>query len=121
MNRGDDYDIEALQIDPMDTTLVPARPGKRRGDHKGRRYFVKVPWSWVEKLEGASGQTYRLALNILFQHFRERGAAVILSNKRAEMPRQSKLRALQDLEARGLVTVTWRERRSPIVHVLTGG
>jgi hypothetical protein len=119
MSEPDDFDIAGLTIDPADPTLVPAR-GARVSDHKARRYFVKIPWAWVQKLEGAPGQTYRLALHILFSHFRERGASIILSNKSAGMSRQSKQRALQDLEARGLVIVQWRERRSPIVHVLAG-
>jgi hypothetical protein len=115
----EDFDLKELTIDPADTTLVPAR-GARCGHPKAERYFVKVPWTWVQKLEGAPGQAYRLALHILFLHFRERGASITVSNKRVGMSRQSKHRALQDLEARGLVAVTWRERRSPIVHVLIG-
>jgi hypothetical protein len=113
------FDLEALKIDPTDPTLVPARAG-RSGGYKAQRYFVKVPWVWVQKLEGASGQTYRLALHILFLHFRARGGSLALSSKGAGLPRQSKHRALQDLESRGLVAVEWRQRRSPIVQVLVG-
>jgi hypothetical protein len=114
---SDDFDLADFTIDPNDPQLVPARM-VRLGDHKARRYFVKVPWSWVQKLDGAGGQVYRLALHILFQHFRERGASISLTNKRAGMPRQTKFDCLRDLEARGLITVTWRgERRAPVVRV----
>jgi hypothetical protein len=110
----DDFDLDTLKINPNDPILMPTRRG---GDHKARRYFVKVPWAWVLKLDGASGQVYRLALHILFQHFRERGGSITLTNTRAGMPRQSKFRCLRDLEERGLVTVTWRERRAPLIQV----
>ena len=119
MNRSG-FEIDALQIDPTDLTLMPAR-GRGRG--RGGDYFVKVPLAWVQKLDGAPGQTYRLALHILFLHFRERGAAIILANRTIEregIPRQSKRRALRDLERRGLVEVDWRPKKSPIVRVLAG-
>lgn len=119
MSQPDDFDIAGLTIDPADPTLVPAR-GARVGDHKARRYFVKVPLIWVERLEGACGRTYRLALRILFLHFRERGGSIVLSNKRAGMPGQSKCDALRDLQERGLVIVQWRGRRAPMVEALIG-
>jgi hypothetical protein len=99
---------------------VPARgPGLRRA--RKPRYFVKVPWAWVVKLDGASGQTYRLALNLLFLHWKGRGASITLANRTVELdgiPGQSKRRALRDLEHRSLVAVDWRPKRSPIVRVL---
>jgi hypothetical protein len=123
MNRSDDFEIGALQIDPTDPTLVPARGRARADDHKARRYFIKVPLIWAQRLTGAPGQTYALALHILFLHFRERGAAITLANraiKRDGIPSQSKRRALRDLERRGLVSVDWRSKRSPIVKALIG-
>ena len=114
-------DLEAIRINPTDPTLVPVRASRRRG--RKLRYFVKVPWDWVEKLDGAAGQTYRLALNLLFLHWQGRGAAVTLSNRTVErdgIPGQSKRRAVCDLEGRGLVVVNWRSKRSPIVRVLAG-
>jgi hypothetical protein len=117
----DDFNIAGLTIDPTDTTLVPARAPGRRSDHKARRYFVKVPWAWVQKLEGASGQACLLALRILVWHFRERGASIELSNKRAEMPSSSKRDALRDLERRGLVAVQWRGKRAPVIKPLMAG
>jgi hypothetical protein len=115
----DDFDIAGLTINPNDPTLVPARASRAAG-HKANRYFVKVPLAWIEKLEGACGRTYFLALRILFLHFRERGGSIVLSNRRAGMPRQSKHHALRDLEGRGLIAVQWRGRRAPTVEVLIG-
>jgi hypothetical protein len=94
---------------------VPEKIRKRRG------HFVKVPMAWVEKLEGAHGQTWRLAMFLLYTHWKDRGEPVKLSNGMLRIdgiPRTSKWRALRDLETRGLVAVQCRPRRSPIVRVL---
>jgi hypothetical protein len=116
---GDPFDLRTLQINPADPALMPARGRAPRA--RKPRYFVKVPWDWVVRLDGASGQTYRLALNLLFLHWKGRGASITLANRTLEsdgIPPQTKRRALRDLERRGLVTVNWRENRSPVVHVL---
>jgi hypothetical protein len=116
----DDFDLAEFTINPMDPRLVPARTA-RRGDHKARRYFVKVPLEWLQRLEGAPGQTYRLALLILYRSWRNRGASIALTNRTIEtdgVPAQSKRRALRDLERRGLVRVDWHSNRSPIVRIL---
>jgi hypothetical protein len=91
---------------------VPAKIKKRRDQ------FVQVPWAWVEKLAGAHGSTYRVALHLLLQHWKRNGEPVKLSNGTLRIDgvsRQSKWRALVDLERRGLVTVGRRPSRSPIV------
>jgi hypothetical protein len=80
-----------------------------------------VPNLWVEKLVGCSGHTYCVALTLLYEHWRQRGAAVKLPNgmlAMAGLSRQAKCRALRVLEKLELVRVEWRERRSPIVTVL---
>lgn len=113
-------DLATIKINPTDPTLVPARGAGRRRIRKPR-YFVKVPLEWVFKLDGAPGQTYRLALHILFLHWKGRGASITLANRTLELdgiPGQTKRRALRDLESRGLVGVSWRPKRSPIVRVL---
>ena len=123
MTGGGDFDIETLTIDPTDSTLVPARNPRTLSDHKARRYFVKVPWTWVQRLDGASGQTYRLALALLYHCWRGRNSSITLSNRTSKLdgiPGQSKRRALRDLERRGLVKVEWRVKRAPIVHVSAG-
>ena len=80
-----------------------------------------VPWSWVERLNGATGQTYRVALILLYMSWKSRGAPIKLPNGMLEIDgvsRQSKWRALADLEQRGLITVERRPRRSPIIRLL---
>jgi hypothetical protein len=94
--------------------VVPRKIQKRR------EQFVKVPWTWVEKLDGVTGHTYRVALCLLHLHWQQKGGPVKLANGMLGIDgvsRQSKWRALIDLEHRGLVTVERRPRRSPIVHL----
>jgi len=87
---------------------------------KRRQQFVKVPWTWVDKLAGATGQTYCVALCLLHLHWQQKGGPVKLANGMLRIDgvsRQSKWRALSDLEHRGLVTVERRPRRSPMIHL----
>ena len=117
----DPFNIEALKIDPTDPKLVPARTAGPTRPKNTPHYFVKVPIIWLQKLDAAPGQTCRLALHLLFLHFQSRGSPITLANRTLEdrgIPGQSKRRALRDLERRGLVSVEWRMKRSPIVRVL---
>jgi hypothetical protein len=85
-----------------------------------RKQFIMVPWGWLERLNDASGQTYRLALILLYLHWKGAGAPIKLANGMLEMdgvPRTTKKRALADLEGRGLISVAWRPRRTPVVTV----
>jgi len=74
----DCFDIDNLRIDadalPERRAVVPRKFEKRR------RHFVKVPWVWVEALSGASGQTWHLAIQLLYLHWKGEGAAIKLAN-----------------------------------------
>jgi len=88
---------------------------------KRRQQFVMVPWSWVEKLEGAAGQTYRVALVLLYLHWKGDGKPIKLPNGMLQLDgvsRRSKWRALGYFERRGLIMVERRHKRSPTVRVL---
>lgn len=93
------------------------------GQHKRRqRHFIIMPMAWFERLAGASGQTYRLALVLIYLSWRKRGESFALANGRlAEIDgvlRHSKWRALTELERRGLIAIERRSRRSPIITLL---
>jgi hypothetical protein len=118
-NKGPTLDSESLQPAAaegvVERRLVPRKIQKRL-DH-----FVKVPWTWIERLKGADGQTYRVALCLLYLHWKGNGAPIKLASGMLTMdgvPRETKRRALQDLERRGLVTVERRPRTSPLVRLL---
>jgi len=112
----DCFDIDNLRIDA--DALPERRAVAPRKFEKRRRHFVKVPWAWVEALSGASGQTWHLAIQLLYLHWKGKGEAIKLANgmlKVDGISRSSKGRGLCDLERRGLVTVSRRCRRSPLV------
>ena len=101
--------------------IAEHRAAVPRKIQRRRSQFVKVPWAWIERLKGASGQTYRVALCLLHQHWRARGEPIKLANGMLRIDgvsRYSKWRALSDLEHRGLVTVERRPRRSPIIRLV---
>jgi hypothetical protein len=101
---------------PERRAVVPRKIQRRR------RHYVMVPWTWIERLEGATGQTYRVALCLLYLSWKGEGEPVKLANGMLRIDgvsRQSKWRALNDLERRGLVAVERRPRRSPIIRLVT--
>ena len=94
---------------------VPRKIAKRR------QHFVRVPWAWVERLKGAGGSTYRLALILLYLHWKGNGEPVKLANGMLQIDgvsRHSKWRALNELERRDMIVVERRRRRSPLIRVL---
>jgi hypothetical protein len=96
---------------------VPREPKKLQ---KRKQHFVMVPWAWVERLKGATVQTHRVALHLLYLHWRHKGPFKLPNGmlKIDGITRYSKWRALADLEQRGLIVVERRRRKSPRVSVL---
>jgi hypothetical protein len=86
-----------------------------------RGHFVIVPLSWIERLANTrSATTYRLALFLLYLNWKEKGKPIKLANGKLRMggvSRQSKWRALRELESRGLITVERRPKRSPLIRL----
>jgi hypothetical protein len=84
-----DFEIDALQIDPTDPTLMQTRGRGRGGDHKAQRYFVKVPLAWLQKLEGLRAK--RIAWRYTFCSCISAGAArrsswrIVRSNVKASL------------------------------------
>jgi hypothetical protein len=113
--RPDPYSLELPAVGhALERRLVPRKMQQRR------QHFVRVPWTWIDRLKGADGQTYRLALCLLYMHWKSNGAPIKLTSGALAMdglPRETKRRALSDLERRGLVKVERLPRKSPIVRL----
>lgn len=114
----DPFDIKKLALTDEQVrarlAVVPRKIQKRR------QHFVQVPWVWIEKLAGAHGQTYRVALALLYLHWKGKGEPIKLANGMLEIDgvsRRSKWRALNDLEHRDLIAVERRPRRAPFVQL----
>jgi hypothetical protein len=120
---GDPFDLDTLRVGPTDLGLAakqavaPAKIEKRSKD------FVRFPMSWYERLKKppATGVTLLIALHLLHLDWRSHGKPFTLANGMLEydgISRQSKWRALGELEKRGLITIQRRPSKSPIVQVL---
>lgn len=106
------------EMQAMIETRVARVPKKLQ---KRQQHFVKVPWTWIERLQGVKTvRTYRLALVLLYLHWKGRGGSIKLANGMLRLDgisRNSKWRALADLERLGLIVVERRPSKSPIVRL----
>ena len=101
---------------PTTRAVVPERIARRR------KRFVKLPWTWIERLDKAkSTTTHRLAYRLLNLNFQSHGAPFKLPNGMLGIDgitRFAKYRALRELEELGLIVVERRPKRSPIIRLL---
>jgi hypothetical protein len=97
--------------------VVPRKIQKRR------QQFVMVPWTWIEKLATARYvATYRVALHVLYRHWKGQGEPFTLSNGAMLMEgvaRGTKWRALRELERLGLIAIERRPRKSPRITMVS--
>ena len=86
---------------------------------KWRREFVVVPWEWAERLQAAKRiSSWRLAVLLLYEHWRTGGRDITLSNILARdigLSCRSKSRSLNELEKLDLIEVRRRRRTAPRV------
>jgi hypothetical protein len=116
--NGDPFNLNNLQLAgdqiPERRARVPRKIQRRQ------QHFAQVPWDWIETLDGAAGQTYRVALYLLYLHWKDGGKPIkfATSTLRSDgVSRQSKWRALVDLERRGLISIERRRRLAPLVRL----
>ena len=113
-------DIDGLRIDPEDPSYVGKVAKARQA--KWQRKFVHVPWVWLDRLKVSNrGSTYRLAMFLIYEYWRNGGRPIRLSNgmlTSAGITRRSKDRALQELERFKLIKVERHPRKSPLVTVM---
>jgi hypothetical protein len=107
---------------PQAEKAIKERPAVVPGKiQKRRQQFVKVHWTWVERLMTARhAATLKVALFVLHQNWRGGGKPFTLSNSAVEnISRWQKWRALQELEQLGLIVIERRKRKTPRVTVIT--
>jgi hypothetical protein len=116
MGEQDDIGIEKLRVDP-----AQMRPGKakREGWH---RVFTVLPREWELRLLKAKRiSTYRLAIELLYLHWKGNGKPITVSSKVARAVKicaRSKWEALAELERLGLIELDRRPRKAPRVVLL---
>jgi hypothetical protein len=96
------------------------KPRKRNGNVKAK--FVMFPYGLALEAAGRLGEpAFAVLIELAHRRFRRHQNPVLLANEAlatAGISRWAKNRALKRLEALGLVKVTWRQRRSPLVEIL---
>jgi len=109
-------ELKRLVAVPPGEVVVKLVPRKRR------RHFVQVPGTWIERLARAHFiATYRVALHVLYRHWKGGGAPFALSNGAMLMEgvaRGTKWRALYELEQLGLIAIERRKRKSPRITAI---
>ncbi len=117
MDGNDDFDIQKLRVDPE--FVQQALKAKRK---EWRRVFTVLPRSWEIRLLGATRIcTYKLATELLYLHWLNKGKTIAVTSKvaaAAKLSTRSKSRALAELEQLGLITVDRGVRRAPRVTLL---
>jgi hypothetical protein len=113
---------DRLRIDVSEQRAVMPKKLKEWGER-----YALFPMAWAERLKGASGQTWMVAVHVVYQDFWENtrkgktsGQPFKLANgmlKIYGVSPTAKRRALRDIERRGLVTVEWQPKKSPVVKL----
>jgi hypothetical protein len=117
-NKSDPLDVDNLRFQPGDEqwAVVPKKIRRRR------QQFVLVPWTWIERLaQSHSANTYRVALTLLFRHWKANGDPIKLGNGMLAIDgvsRFAKYRALAELEQFGLIVVDRHPKKSPVVSLI---
>src|SRR5215468_11272062 len=95
----DPFDVDCLRIDPTDPVFAHAA---RSGKKKWQRKFILFPWAWLGRLKATRrGATCRLALFLVYEHWRTGGRTIRLTNIMAAevgVSRRTKSLALNELE-----------------------
>jgi hypothetical protein len=115
----DGFSVENLRV----KDLPPLEPGVARR-RRPQREFVMMSREQSDRLDKVVNfGTERVFRHLLFLTWRLPDKPVVLANAelaRKGINRHIKRRALLELEARGLIRVEWRYKKSPIVTVLGG-
>jgi hypothetical protein len=121
MSKNGELDIDKFRI--TDAAPPPAAPTgptiPRRARQPKGKLFTMVPETWRDRLADAKhAATFKLALHLLHQHWKQKGAWLTLANTTIKgVTRDTKRAALEELETLGLITVERRSNRSPRVRV----
>jgi hypothetical protein len=129
--RVSDIDPASLRLDtPQQATVVqlPDRRREKRERRRGRNdppspKFARFNEELTDAVTGIHLAGLFFVLWLLQSRFgMSGGKSTEIGNKwlaEHEVDHKSKKRVLQELEARGLIAVDWRDRRSPIITPLS--
>ena len=100
----------------------PETPVGKPGQKGWQRHYTLVPREWEARLLKAKRvSTFRLALELLYQHWHNGGKTIVISSKimrAAQLSLRSRWNALAELQRLGLIDVDRSVGRAPRVIVL---
>jgi hypothetical protein len=122
------FDLANLRLTPEAAAAIDraAATKQEQAQPKGRSRepFTKFPHSWEARLLEAKRITsYRIALHLLYLHWRSAGRPIRLSNVALAgkgVTRQSKWNALRELARLGLIKIEKRPQKSPVIRIVVG-
>jgi hypothetical protein len=120
MSEDGELDIDKFRI--TDAAPPAAQPGPatrpRTRQPRGKE-FTMLPKTWSRCLAHTKHiATYKVAVHLLHQHWKEKGAWLTLANTTVEgVTRDGKRAALDEMEDMGLIEVERRSNKSPRVRV----
>jgi hypothetical protein len=114
------FDLSKLEL-PESYYKLHRTPGQKARISKRRLQFIAVPYWWYERLVKADASKAALvAMYLLRRCWQNHGGPVKLSNtvlRGDGVSRKAKYGALARLKSLGLITVTRRASRAPLVTV----
>jgi hypothetical protein len=116
---NDDFDYSDL-VPQVVLRSTPPPLAKRTGKH------VQVPLWMSDALTraGAPGSAWAVLHFLLFESWKTESVKIEFANgfaKTLGISHDSKIRGLRELERLGLVSVEWRDRKSPVVRIVGSG
>jgi hypothetical protein len=123
----DDFDPDNFRLPPeLAAVLTKAKP--KRGNNKPPRRtepFLQVPHKALVAGSAVlhSSKQFLVWLYVFHRVWADKSNTVTVANTTLNswgVRRDQKTQALRLLEGAGLIAVQWRERRSPLVTLLTG-
>lgn len=124
-------DLDQLRYTPVVSqiasqgTEAQATQASQRTVTQVNREFVKgpIPIAWLSTACGLPGKALAVGLALWFESGRKRTDQVILTSdilRRFSVCRKAKYKALVSLETVGLIAVSRRSRKNPVVTILNG-
>jgi hypothetical protein len=121
MKDNSKFDLERLKLTAETVHLGRQLPRESAKILKRRQHFVQVPLVWLERLRGASGKTFEIALHLQYLDWTHHGCPFTLAHGMLGIdgiPRGSKWRLLLELERRGIILIERRNGKSPRITMI---
>jgi hypothetical protein len=124
---NDAFDLDGLRLAPEVAAQIGKKPSKKQdGGQAGRTEpFLQISHKAIlagsEVLRGT--KQFLVWLYLFHRVWADKSRTVALANQTLSnwgVGRREKYKALRQLEAAGLISVEWRQRRSPLVTLIPG-